>query len=345
MPAAAAQVNPSHRPPVPPAVRRQIEAAEAAQKSFIEGPAPPQVANQPAPPPQPAPQPEPQPQPAPQFQPAPQPAPQPIANPSEVETERGRTKAAQERADGLQAQLTQSNGMIADLQRSMRALEDRLNTAPAAAPARLITPEEEADFGAPMLDIIGRRAQEMLGPQLADLKAENARLAAQINGVREDTGRARGMSIAQYLTSKMPDWERLNHDPAFLAWLKLPAAFSTTPRGEYLGQAYNLNNAEGVLNVFQGYLNEAAGPSQTGGTPPSPDGKVPLESFAAPGRASQAASGDTAPAGKVAYYKRSGIAAFNTAKTKGEWRGREAEAAAIDADIILAGVEGRILNG
>ena len=70
-----------------------------------------------------------------------------------------------------------------------------------------------------------------------------------------------------------------------------------------------------------------------------PAGKVPLEAFAAPGRAKTAAA--TAPAEKP-IITRAQIATFYADKAAGKYRGKEAEADRLERMIFEAQRDGRI---
>jgi hypothetical protein len=67
--------------------------------------------------------------------------------------------------------------------------------------------------------------------------------------------------------------------------------------------------------------------------------RLSLDQLAAPGRAH---SGTQQPASKPVYTAQD-ITRFYTECAAGKWRTREADRAAIDADIILAQREGRII--
>ena len=116
-----------------------------------------------------------------------------------------------------------------------------------------------------------------------------------------------------------------------------------------LKEAFSRHEAGRVVSFFQGFLTEAAGPPhelpaqdpQRPLYPPSGNGsgKPSLEQFAAPGRA-RSAPQELPPDKPV--YTHAWIAQFMADKRTGKYRGREADAEAIERDIFQAQHEGRI---
>jgi hypothetical protein len=78
----------------------------------------------------------------------------------------------------------------------------------------------------------------------------------------------------------------------FHDWLKLPDSFTGAIRHKLLTAAYEQNQTPQVLAFFNGFLaQEAALAPVTPGAPaPAADGKIPLDTLAAPGRAKTAAA-------------------------------------------------------
>jgi hypothetical protein len=143
------------------------------------------------------------------------------------------------------------------------------------------------------------------------------------------------------LNERCPSWEQINTNQDFISWLGLPDAFSGVIRHTLLNQAFEANDTLRVLKFFDGFLAEEAVTAPAAVQPDPVPGmvpKVPLETFAAPGRAKSTA---TTPVEKP-IITRADITRFYTDKAAGRYRGRDDEAARIDAEIITAGREGRI---
>jgi hypothetical protein len=210
---------------------------------------------------------------------------------------------------------------------------------------RLITPEEEQDYGSEFLSVVGKKAKEELSPEVAQLKKEIAGLKSQLAGVGGYVQQDARSRMETTMNERLPNWQDVNVDPNFLSWLKLPDPYSGVIRHELLKAAYERNDTPRVMAFFQGFLAEEAA------TAPVDDGpddlrvqsaapKVPLEKFAAPGRAKTAAASG-APAEKPSFT-RAQIAKFYADSAAGKYRGKEAEKDRVERQIFDAEREGRI---
>lgn len=330
---------------------RQIAALAAAKNGQpvpVAPPAPVPPPAQPQPPAQPMPPAQPQPPvaPVPPGDPAP-PATQPLA---EGETWEQRARSA----EGRMAQLARANqdlvGRFGELENALAALRAAGAAPPAPAPEplpRLITPEEETEYGTEMLTVVGKRAREEIAPEIVQLRGELANLKGRLDGTVQLVQGGRVMGMYELLDSKIPNWRDVNQSPQFKDWLSVRDPFSGRTRSEMLLEAHGRQDGQRVLNFFQGYA-EAAGLPQT---PPAPVATTPppsgqpvaptLEDFAAPGRARSAPQSPMPPEKPV--YTSASIARFFHDKLQGKWKGRENDAALIEQDIFAAQHEGRII--
>lgn len=337
---------------IPEAVRKAAEAAEAAQRAAYPDQTPADPAPKPptnpdtiviADPPAPAPA-------APvtpvsnEPPPAPQPAPTPAPTPQD-EDWKHKFNSEHGRRQRLEVQLAQSNDRIALLEASLEELKSRPMQVPPAAPTKLITEQEESEFGAEMLDVMGRRAKEIVSPELAELRNTVARLTQQLEGTTTANARTAKATMLATMDSAMPDWRQINVSDEFKSWLALPDKYFGASRQSALTRAYEQNDTERVLNFFRGFVSElAAGapatPSTVDATPAKPPARPSLEDLAAPGRARTSAQPD-APAEKQ-IITTADIDAFYAAVRRGDYRGREAEKEAHEQELFRAQREGRV---
>lgn len=293
---------------------------------------------------------------------APTPPPQ---QPAQVEDE-----ASWERKfKSLDGRLRAQSSQISDLSQRLEAAqrENQLLRSSAPAPQQqeqqpnghsLITEQEIADYGPEFVDIMRRVAAETAGP----LNEEIGRLRAQMGHVQQETGNAFLNRMNSTLNAAIPNWAELNKDPRFIEWSQLPDVFSGAIRKTLMQDAWNSGDPQRVAAFFQAYLAEEAATNPQGNagqripspsrmvvsdqpvdprlSPPTSGGPLDLASLAAPGRAHSAGA---APAEKPVYTAAE-ITRFYTDVAAGRWRGREQQQAAIDADIILAQREGRIIT-
>lgn len=259
-----------------------------------------------------------------------------------------RYKSMKGRYDRAETQIRALSDQISGLQNVIATLQTApINTSMDDAEystSRLITPEEEKDYGSEFLTVVGKKAKEELSPEVAQLRKEIAGLKSQLNGVGNYVAGNARERMETMMNERLPNWQEVNVNQEFLNWLKLPDPYSGAIRHELLKAAYERNDAPRVLAFFKGFLAEEAATTPAERGPDIPDGasvqeKVSLESLAAPGRAKTAAA--SAPAEKP-YFTRAQISKFYADSASGRYRGKEAEKDRIERQIFEAEREGRI---
>ena len=223
---------------------------------------------------------------------------------------------------------------------------------------QLVSAKEVEDYGADLIDVIKRAAQEAVLPLLTPLATSMGQVQARVESTEKETSRQFLQRMHGNMDSTVPGWNELNKDPNFIAWTKRPDVYSGLNRQEMLQKAWYAGDSNRVAAFFQGFLAEEAatdpaaaearqqamgaaygghaqGPAPTA-QQPAP--RVTLESLAAPGRA-RAATG--VPAGKPVWTA-AGISSFYMDVANGKFRGRDAERIATEADLMAAQREGRI---
>lgn len=209
---------------------------------------------------------------------------------------------------------------------------------------RLVTPEEEADYGQDLLAVVGKKAKEELSPEIRAMQAKIEELQGQLAGVGQNMVMSARQKMMDTLTQDLPNWNEINHSSEFKEWLALPDDFTGAIRHHLLKAAWERNDTPRVAAFFRGFLKEAApGPGTQEGAPaggtPGSGSKPDLAKFAAPGRAKTA--GADAPAEKP-IFTRSEIAQFYAEIAAGKWNGRDEAKNKREAQIFAATREGRI---
>lgn len=251
---------------------------------------------------------------------------------------KGRYDRANEQLRSLSEQVASLQNVIATMQVSQAAASDKKEE----AVERLITPEEENDYGQEFLKVVGKKAKEELLPVIKKYEDKIAELEARLQGVNGYVANDARQRMLDALDDKIPNWREINKDENFLNWLQLPDLYSGAIRHELLKAAFERNDTPRVQAFFTGFLaEEAALAPATGETGRSEaPAKMSLETLAAPGRAKSAAA-TTAPAEKP-IFTRAQIAKFYADAAAGKYRGREAERDRLEAQIFSAEREGRI---
>lgn len=318
---------------LPRAIQAQVEQANALLEAANRPPeaptpeAPAQVAPEPAPESAPA-------APAPQAIQEPQAQPQPQPDPWEQ-----RYKTLQ----GLfNREVPTLQTKVKDLEGQLQEAVARLNKA-AEAQAKPAEPEKPSadpkdveNFGSDLVEMVQRVAGSMLGRAAATLETRAASLEqrlAQLEQALKGTTQTVAMTAEQAffdrLTKLVPDWETTNANQAFLAWLAEVDPLLGQPRQAALDAAQQALNADRAAAVFKAFT----------GTQPAAPKPNPLDKQVSPKGAASAAP--AAPAQPVIYTQQQ-VVDFYNAKRRGEFRGRDKEAAQFEAEINLAIAEGRV---
>jgi hypothetical protein len=121
-------------------------------------------------------------------------------------------------------------------------------------------------------------------------------------------------------------WRKVNSDQAFLDWLNQIHEFSGESRLRLLRRAELAGNTTAVVSMFKSYILENT-PNRVDNTP------LPYQN----------APRTPMPSG-TRRYRRSEIRDFYERCRRGEYRDREAERARIEADILAAARENRVVD-
>lgn len=224
-------------------------------------------------------------------------------------------------------------------------------------PPKLLSDAERQEYGPEILDVMGRRTMEIVGPEITKLSnavmqlmQENAQLKQTVGGVRNVVTQDATGRFYDTLDRELPDWEMTNHDQEFVRWLENVDPFSGRVRKDLLGEAHRNNEASRVLNIIKGFRQErGAAVNPAGNLQPSagngngadhsPPPQFELQNLAAPGRAK---SGQPPTPPDQPYYTRKDITNFYADVTRGVYTGRDADKAALEAQLFQAAREGRI---
>lgn len=280
-------------------------------------------------------------QPAP-VEPAPAPTPAPAPAPAETINWEHRYNSMKGRHDAVLNQLREANARVTELENQLISRPAQPVT-PAGNPGdRLVTAEEETEFGQEFLNVVGRKAKEEFLPVVAPLMDKIEKLQNIVVNERKQTAHEKMM---EHLMASVPNLETLNNDPKFISWLRLQDPYSGAIRQDMLNDAFERCNGPRVAAFFKGFLDEEAATSPA--TPPGMQiegagtaPKLSLEEIAAPGRAKTAAA-PQAPAEKPVFSSAQ-ITRFYTDVSLGKYQGRESEKDSLERQIHEAYREGRI---
>lgn len=133
---------------------------------------------------------------------------------------------------------------------------------PAKDPAKpLVTDADLETYGPELLDVIGRKAQEMaaqiVDARMAELKPELESTKKQVTDIAQQSYKTNEDKFYGELERSVPDWKAINTDQNWLAWLGEVDPLSGVPRQRYLDNAAQQLDHAHVARLFNAYKESA----------------------------------------------------------------------------------------
>jgi len=211
-----------------------------------------------------------------------------------------------------------------DLKSRLQQLEHDLevlkNTKP---PEALVKPEEIEQYGEGLIDVARRIAREELAGKEAEIDALKARIDSLTNVTTQNVE----AGFFKSLTEMVPDWEQINQDNKFLAWLEEIDELTGESRQSLLSRAEKSRDAARTAKFFNAYKKTSS--TWAANNTQALDSQIAPPTNKAP---------NTPPAKKI--WTRGEVSDFYARMRRGEIEDKDA--VAIEADIMAAQIEGRI---
>ena len=315
---------------LPRQVEAQLRELEALEKQLAEGqnPAPADPEPTPAEPPQ-----DPQPQPA-----EPKPV-EPTPTPTEPVVAEEKWEQKYKTLKGMyDAEVPRLHADLRDLKAQVDSLRKASETKPVEpakpkAAEKLVTDADVEAFGQDLIEVQRKVAREVAAEfrgELDAMRAENEKLREQLTSTGTQVSEA---SFEQRLYRMVPDFEAVNADPKWIAWLNEVDPLLRAPRSSVAQQAFNRGDAEGVAHYVAMFKQTVAPVEQKA------DKTEELERQLQPNRGATSAP-PTSQKGKV-YTNADIEKMFRKAADLGT-KGQTDAAKKLEAEIDAAFMEGRV---
>lgn len=291
---------------------------------------------------------EPPPEPAP-AEPTPDPSPAPTEpTPVEPKSEPTETVVAEEKWEQkyktlkgmydaevprLHADLRELKGQVESLRKAAEAKPAEPTKAPTQE--KLVTDADVEAFGSDLIEVQRKVAREVAAEfrgELDAMRAENEKLREQLTATGTQVSEA---TFEQRLHRLVPDFEAVNVDPKWIAWLNEVDPLLRGPRMTVAQEAFNRGDAEGIAHYVSLYKATLAP------TPPTEQATSKAEEIARqiqPNRTSSNAQ--PAPQGRI--FKDSEVQKMFIQAADLSSKGKLEEARKLEAEIDLAYKEGRV---
>lgn len=199
-------------------------------------------------------------------QPAPAPVPQePAAQPQPAKVEDWEQKYRslrglyEQQVPQLRTELKQRDETVNNLSQRLQELEKRTPvsaTTPTQPSQKLVTQQDVEAYGADLIDLIKRAAQESVPSweqERQELMGKVAKLESQLGSVSTQSQTAVADAFWAGLERRVPDWQTLNTDQNFLQWLTERIPGTPVNRQSILDEANARWDAGAVAEVFDEY--------------------------------------------------------------------------------------------
>jgi hypothetical protein len=238
---------------------------------------------------------------------------------------------------------------VNELTTSVSKLTEKLTTTPPEPPqpaATGVTEKDREAFGDELLEVVGRVVSNALSPllaRIAELEGKTTATTTQVEQVAKTQTATAQQIMVNRLTELVPDWQAINTDQKFLDWCLTTNPLTGQPNQALLDAASASGDAGRLAAIFTTYKAHAGitpsapTPAQT---PVTPAAKAELESQVQPG--TNRPSNPQVPTNEARVFTPREVEQFYIALSKGEYKGQEAKAQALEAEIDRAMAEGRV---
>ena len=236
------------------------------------------------------------------------------------------------------AEVPRLHADLRDLKAQVDSLRKASETKPVepakpAAQTKLVTDADVEAFGQDLIEVQRKVAREVASEfrgELDAMRAENEKLREQLTSTGTQVSEA---SFEQRLYRMVPDFEAVNADPKWIAWLNEVDPLLRAPRSSVAQQAFNRGDAEGVAHYVAMFKQTVAPVEQKA------DKTEELERQLQPNRGATSAP-TASPKGKV-YTNADIEKMFRKAADLGT-KGQTDAAKKLEAEIDAAYMEGRV---
>lgn len=216
----------------------------------------------------------------------------------------------------LAAENKELKGRLSDLEQQIELLKVK--------PAEpLVKPEEIEEYGEGLVDLARRIAKEEVQAKQAEIDLLKSKLDSLSNVTTQKVEK----DFFTSLTEMVPDWEQINQDAKFLAWLDEVDELTGESRQALLSRAEKSRDAARTAKFFTAFKKTSS--SWAANSNQALDQQIAPDTNKAP---------QTPPSKKV--WTRAEVSDFYSRVRRGEIDDKEA--IAIEADLHAAQIEGRI---
>lgn len=240
------------------------------------------------------------------------------------------------------AEVPRLHQQIRDLNAKLQELE-KAQKEPESEPTKpkekvsYVTDADRAEFGEELIDVQRRVAREVAAEYQEQIEAQ-AKVIEELRSQVANTGSQIGqMTFAQKLAQLVPDFDKVDRDERWVAWLNEHDPMLRAPRRTQAKAAFDAGDAEAVAHYVNLWKASVADTQE----PVKAKRQAELEKQVAPNRSANSARTQSAGKESKIYSAREVEAAWTKIRTLNT-RGQLDDAAELEAQITAAYLEGRV---
>lgn len=210
----------------------------------------------------------------------------------------------------------------------------------------LVTDKDAETYGSDLVDLIRRQAQQTaadlkdeMEADMRKLEAENEALRNQVTGVTQKQEATVSDRYISSLAALVPDWEAINSDSDFLAWLDVEDPMSGLTRQSYLDNAFKNLDAQRTARLFNAWKAEGKAPPAPVEPSRAPQLDQELQRQITPGKSKMAPAQDVS---SNQIWSTAEIAKFYNDVRAGVYKNAPDDARRIETEIDLAVSTGKV---
>jgi len=186
---------------------------------------------------------------------------------SEIKELKEQVRIANQRWNVLQGMINKKDEEIEQLRTLLAQLSQKSDSADQETKqhsnqSSVVTAQDIEDYGQDLVDLIIKVAKNTVANEVANINANIERqlkdIRGTVNTVRDATSRTAFDVFNENLTRRVPNWESLNVDPAFLEWLNVVDDFTGKKRIDLLNEAYSRMDLGRTARFFERFIEETS---------------------------------------------------------------------------------------
>lgn len=233
------------------------------------------------------------------------------------------------------AEVPRLHQQLKELAAQLESVQKQVQAPPPIQEAKatpLVTDQDREAFGEDLIDLQRRVAREVAGAYESKLDAYESKIAALEQRLMQTGNQVGEMTFEQRLHRVVPDFDEINGDPRWIAWLDEVDPILRAPRRTIAQQAYANGDVEGVAHYVNLFRGVSAAPQRD-------VRKAELERQVAPTRASSGTA-QVAQQGKT-YSMQQWNKLFDQAAMM-KAQGKSDEGNKLEAELTAAMTQGRV---